>query len=1148
MAFIKKLSFQCILFIFFFGVLTCFVNSNNIVLSLPQLGIESIVERGHLYLEGSSTPELWIGGDVFTYKGHIYNCRQSGQFFIGSIVYFFLYKLGLTYKNNLILAGGLVTLCTSVIMTAIMGILLFNIIFNIIRKRKWSFIISCFFVFGTLFFPYSGVTYYDIYAIFFIFVAFYLLFLNYTLIKYKRSFFVFLAGFLIGIAIFNSLKIALFLPLWFMYIAFHKNWKELILYLFGVCLGLIPSLVYNFAIFNNPFTFPEMIYYALLHMKPANFSLQHVLYKLNFYFISPITAITFFSPIFLVGVLGLLVLPKRFFIEKIVLISIFSIILSQLLVVTASDWCSYGPRYLLCLMPFGLIGLSSFFIKKSNFIKRPSDWYNYLISFIVFIGIISIIICTVGSLIGIMNCDYNNNAFLLYLSKIISGELPRFPFVNLGFVFIFISIMLFLLKYPGLYNKAIYKINEFNDLYGMKWFYLSLILLSAFFLRTIKLDQIPLGLYTDEASIGYNAYCIAETGRDEYGELFPVYFKAFGEYKNPVIIYIAAILIKLYGPTVFVLRFSIALLGIITVFLTYKVVNLYFQKSVALLSAFLLVLSPWHIIFSREAGDATALHTFFLLGFYWFTLGLRSNSKYIIFSSVPIALSFYCYGVAKLFVPLFYLFFIAFNFKAVINKSRIVIACFLLVSIMLIPMIKTSFEKDIQGRFNMLSITNPYYSLEPAKKEFNDSNLSFLSKNKGLLITAIFLKNYAKHLSIDFLLKNGDRNLRHSIGNRGQLLKFTFYMSLIGFVFLLMKRTPSLYIFPLWFLLFPVPASLTWEGLPHAARTVCGLPVFEILAAVGFFYLWALLKRCFLNSNKLIGIVLSIFLCLMLIKGISDFGDFAKKYFLEYPKYSLAWFEYDAYAISKATENMKGYDAFIISTDSPQVNFLYWQKIDPKKWLADKNILKYVKGDYPVRSYINKKIARIVRPGEYPKEKTINLVYNEITNNVIYEVKEVKTLALKTRTNFYPSKTGGLMGEYFNGKNFDKLMFTRIDSTVNFNWGLEQPHELINNDNFSIRWSGWVNIEQPGSYSFTTKNDDGVRMRIDDSVIIDDWYSHPPKVNVGNIYLDKGWHVIFLEYFEDAADNIVTLEWQRPDGSKGLIPQNILSPDPIFVE
>ncbi|MBV8301108.1 MAG: hypothetical protein JOY68_04205, partial [Candidatus Dormibacteraeota bacterium] len=51
------------------------------------------------------------------------------------------------------------------------------------------------------------------------------------------------------------------------------------------------------------------------------------------------------------------------------------------------------------------------------------------------------------------------------------------------------------------------------------------------------LDTAPPGMYIDEASIGYNAWAIAHYGVDEHGFTMPLYFQAFGEYKNPVYVY-----------------------------------------------------------------------------------------------------------------------------------------------------------------------------------------------------------------------------------------------------------------------------------------------------------------------------------------------------------------------------------------------------------------------------------------------------------------------------------------------------------------------------------------------------------------------------------------------------------------------------------
>ena len=75
----------------------------------------------------------------------------------------------------------------------------------------------------------------------------------------------------------------------------------------------------------------------------------------------------------------------------------------------------------------------------------------------------------------------------------------------------------------------------------------------------------PPGFYIDESSISYNAYTIATTGQDEYGESWPLYFRAFGEYKNPVYIYLLAVLFRIFGPSIMVARLLSASLGILAI-------------------------------------------------------------------------------------------------------------------------------------------------------------------------------------------------------------------------------------------------------------------------------------------------------------------------------------------------------------------------------------------------------------------------------------------------------------------------------------------------------------------------------------------------------------------------------------------------------
>ncbi|MCM3877441.1 MAG: hypothetical protein NEA02_13630, partial [Thermoanaerobaculia bacterium] len=72
--------------------------------------------------------------------------------------------------------------------------------------------------------------------------------------------------------------------------------------------------------------------------------------------------------------------------------------------------------------------------------------------------------------------------------------------------------------------------------------------LAGAILYSARVGESPPGFYLDESSIAFNAHAVAETGRDEHGEPWPLFFRAFGEYKNPVYVYLLAGLFRLTGP------------------------------------------------------------------------------------------------------------------------------------------------------------------------------------------------------------------------------------------------------------------------------------------------------------------------------------------------------------------------------------------------------------------------------------------------------------------------------------------------------------------------------------------------------------------------------------------------------------------------
>src|SRR3990167_416318 len=108
----------------------------------------------------------------------------------------------------------------------------------------------------------------------------------------------------------------------------------------------------------------------------------------------------------------------------------------------------------------------------------------------------------------------------------------------------------------------------------MRNIYIALAAIVLLFLgtRLAKISEIPPSLYWDEASIGYNAYSVLQTGKDEWGETLPLHFRAFGEFKLPVYIYSVVIAEMFFGMSALAVRLPAVIYGLFSVLGMYLVV------------------------------------------------------------------------------------------------------------------------------------------------------------------------------------------------------------------------------------------------------------------------------------------------------------------------------------------------------------------------------------------------------------------------------------------------------------------------------------------------------------------------------------------------------------------------------------------------
>lgn len=142
----------------------------------------------------------------------------------------------------------------------------------------------------------------------------------------------------------------------------------------------------------------------------------------------------------------------------------------------------------------------------------------------------------------------------------------------------------------------------------------------------------------------------------------------------------------------------------------------------------------------------------------------------------------------------------------------------------------------------------------------------------------------------------------------------------------------------------------------------------------------------------------------------------------------------------------------------------------------------------------------------------------------------------------------GLKGDYYDGRNFDTFFGTRTDATINFNWS-QDVNNLGQTDEFSIRWTGFVEAEKSETYTFYTQADDGTRLSINGvpfANCINDWTLHAvqERTCATTFNLTAGQKVaITLEYFEGPGFSTVRLLWSSPTTSKVVIPQQFLYPE-----
>ncbi|MEX2028031.1 MAG: phospholipid carrier-dependent glycosyltransferase [Candidatus Curtissbacteria bacterium] len=469
----------------------------------------------------------------------------------------------------------------------------------------------------------------------------------------------------------------------------------------------------------------------------------------------------------------------------------------------------------------------------------------------------------------------------------------------------------------------------------MKKYVIFVVIIIAAALRLYKLADVPPSLYWDEASLGYNAYSILKTGHDEHGKFLPMTnFAAFGDYKPPGYIYATVPSIALFGVNEFAIRFPSALFGTLTVLLTYLLAKKLFGKEeIAVLAAFFLAISPWHLQFSRGAFEANLGLFLSTLGIYLF-LKFQDNKLWILPSLLSFLAAMYTFTGQRLFVP-FILIILFVQFRGLVLKNlKIVIPALILTAFLFLPLFKFA-TGTLEGRLRFDEVTI-FKDLAPAdhstylRGKDNFSWWSNIIHNRRLEYAHSYLIHYFDAFNPSFLFIKGDVNPRLSVQEVGELYLIDLPLIAAGIYFLFAKKSKYAFLLISWLLISPLGPATARET-PHALRMIHILPTFQLLAAFGFFSLYQYIKfkRLFVVS---VAIVLAL-----------NFIYYLDMYYIHWPlNYSGEWQYGYKQTVQKVNSLYPTVDNIIVTKKlgRPYIYFLLYSSYDPPKFWASGEVIR----------------------------------------------------------------------------------------------------------------------------------------------------------------------------------------------------------------
>lgn len=520
---------------------------------------------------------------------------------------------------------------------------------------------------------------------------------------------------------------------------------------------------------------------------------------------------------------------------------------------------------------------------------------------------------------------------------------------------------------------------------------LFIIICLGLLLRLYRLSE-PLALDVDEYSIGYNAFSIAHAGIDEWGFRFPLFFRAFGDYKLPFDIYFVALLFKIFGTHDFLIKIPALVCGILFIPLIYSLSLLVFKnRAAALLGALLTAVSPYGIFYSRIISGSISEALCVVASITSFIYFLRYKQNiFVVISFLLLSLSLYTYPSAWIFAPLL---FLSYLLVLVYKKYYQLLPLSLIFIVLFIPIFYQFFRGGSSVRLGNTTYKGTSLEINEFREHTKSSVITKIFHNKPVYFIYNLSYKYLKHFDSKYLLFRKGEGFQESSYPPLYIVFVPLY--LVGLVTLFRKRKdPIFFILLMWVLISPIPSAIT-EGDVNPKRYLSFFGSETILILLGMS-----VAKNFIKQNKFLVVALAIFT----IFKIFDFVHFYSA-----PQEELV--KRHQILTNAIRTNYSSYDKIVYSSDQlsePQIYPLYTLRYPPEKYIAVK---QYVFNNWYFikpfdKIYYSSRVSDIIHAISSNASKKIYLLVNsdelkQFPKNICYSILKKHTIPKRINKFWY---------------------------------------------------------------------------------------------------------------------------------------------------